>query len=122
MQLKDSQGNLIRISSTPLFTTPQAEELMKKSYEEKVDDFIRQRGPFTYEGWATFSPDHGFESHPLEFPEIPQQACQACGSKRPSSFQLLTDRFGALVIIGRECERKLQLKRAIIHHSEDSAG
>jgi len=93
--------------------------LTKKSYNEKVDDFIRQRGPFTYEGWATFSLEHGFKSYPLEPPEIPQQACQACGSTRPQAFQLLTDRFGALVIIGRDCERKLQAKKVITHHSED---
>ena len=93
----------------------------KLTWEDKVQRFADQYGPFTTKcaDYRTFTLVEGFldvrwpgvdpNRPPLIEPdEKPRCAC--CGSKRPMSLHYLTDRNGAKHLVGVECTRALNFR------------
>jgi len=93
----------------------------KLTWEDKVQRFADQYGPFTTkcEDYRTFTLVEGFlevrwpgvdRNRPplIEVDEKPRCAC--CGSKRPMSLRYLTDRNGAKHLVGVECSRALNFR------------
>ena len=86
----------------------------KPPWQRKVDTFAAMYGPFTtkWDQWRTFRIVEGFlevtwpgmqsKCPPLiEIDEKPRCAC--CGSRRPMTLRILTDRNGATHMVGKEC-------------------
>lgn len=115
----------------------------KLTWEEKVDRFAQQYGPFStrWDEYRTFTVVEGFlqvyyprlagQTPPLiEIDDKPRCAC--CGSARPMSFRILTDKSGYKPMVGEECYRRLCELHQVTHidfvspipkpNSEDTAG
>jgi hypothetical protein len=91
---------------------------VKPNWQQKIDTFAAMYGPFTtkWDQWREFRIVEGFleVTWPGMQSKVPpliemdaKPRCACCGSKRPMSLRILTDRNGATHMVGKECAFRL---------------